>query len=169
MMGQWTVGLLVYGVIMTGVTVILASLYAHCGSSVISETKEVKGNVNTVTKTEVGLITIDNSKDTFSDEASECNCGILALNWTLLELMVLGLIGISLIGGLIKGTRHLMERFHKRRAKAQEETRKNDLEMRERIRSEIATTMSRDTNQTEQPAGTMEPTLAAEMPRIDYP
>jgi hypothetical protein len=169
MMGQWTVGLLVYGVITTGVTVILASLYAHCGSSVISETKEVKGNVNTVTKTEVGLITIDNSKDTFSDEASECNCGILALNWTLLEMMVLGLIGILLIGGSIKGIRHLMEIFHKRRAKAQEETRKTDLEMRERIRSEIATTMSRDTNQTEQPAGTMAPTLAAEMPRIAYP
>ena len=47
MMGHWTTGLLVYGLITTVVTVILASLYAHCGNS---ETKEVKGNVNTVTK-----------------------------------------------------------------------------------------------------------------------
>jgi hypothetical protein len=166
MMGQWTVGLLVYGVITTVVTVILASLYAHCGTS---ETKEVKGNVNTVTKTEVGLITIDNSKDNFSDEMQECNCGILALNWTLLEMMVLGLIGILLIGGSIKGIRHMLEIIHKRRAKAREEKRKTDLEMRERIRNEIATTMTRDPNQTEQPAVTMAPTLAAEMPRIAYP
>jgi hypothetical protein len=166
MMGQWTAGLLVYGVITTVVTVILASLYAHCGTS---ETKEVKGNVNTVTKTEVGLITIDNSKDNFSDEMQECNCGILALNWTLLEMMVVGLIGILLIGGSIKGIRHMLEIIHKRRAKAREEKRKTDLEMRERIRNEIATTMTRDPNQTEQPAVTMAPTLAAEMPRIAYP
>jgi hypothetical protein len=166
MMGQWTAGLLVYGVITTVVTVILASLYAHCGNS---ETKEVKGNVNTVTKTEVGLITIDNSNDNFSDEMQECNCGILALNWTMLEMIVVGLIGVLLIGGSIKGIRHMLEIIHKRRAKAREEKRKTDIEMRERIRNEIATTMTRDPNQTEQPAITMAPTPAAEMPRIAYP
>jgi hypothetical protein len=166
MMGQWTAGLLVYGVITTVVTVILASLYAHCGNS---ETKEVKGNVNTVTKTEVGLITIDNSNDNFSDEMQECNCGLLALNWTMLEMIVVGLIGVLLIGGSIKGIMHIKKIIHKRSAKAREEKRKTDIEMRERIRNEIATTMTRDPNQTEQPAITMAPTPAAEMPRIAYP
>jgi hypothetical protein len=167
MMGQWTAGLLVYGVITTVVTVILASLYAHCGNS--ETVKDVKGNVNTVTKTEVGLITIDNSNDNFSDEMQECNCGLLALNWTMLEMIVVGLIGVLLIGGSIKGIMHIKKIIHKRNAKAREEKRKLDIEMRERIRNEIATTMTNDPNQTEQPAITMAPAPAPEMPRIAYP
>ena len=122
-----------------------------------------------MTKTEIGLITIDNSNDNFSDEMQECNCGLLALNWTMLEIIVVGLIGVLLIGGSIKGIMHIKKIIHKRNAKAREEKRKLDIEMRERIRNEIATTMSRDPNQTEQPAVTMAPALAAEMPRIAYP
>jgi hypothetical protein len=167
MMGQWTAGLLVYGVITTVVTVILASLYAHCGNS--ETVKDVRGNVNTVTKTEVGLITIDNSNDNFSDEMQECNCGLLALNWTMLEIIVVGLIGVLLIGGSIKGIMHIKKIIHKRNAKAREEKRKLDIEMRERIRNEIATTMTADPNQTKQTAITMAPAPAPEMARIAYP
>ena len=166
MMGQWTAGLLVYGVITTVVTVILASLYAHCGNS--ETVKDVRGNSNSVTKTEIGLITIDNSNDNFSDEMQECNCGLLALNWTMLEMIVVGLIGVLLIGGSIKGIMHIKKIIHKRNAKAREEKRKLDIEMRERIRNEIATTMTDDPNQTQQTAITMVP-KAPEIAQISYP
>ena len=129
MMGHWTTGLLVYGLITTVVTVILASLYAHCGNS--ETVKDVRGNSNSVTKTEIGLITIDNSNDNFSDEMKECNCGLLQLNWTVLEIIVGGLIGLLLIGGFIKGMMHLKKIIHKRNAKSREE--KQKLEKQEKI------------------------------------
>jgi hypothetical protein len=173
MMGHWTTGLLVYGLITTVVTVILASLYAHCGNS--ETVKDVRGNSNSVSKTEIGLINIDNGQDNFSDEMKECNCGLLQLNWTVLEILVVGLIGLLLIGGFIKGMMHLKKIIHKRNAKAREEKRKLDIEMRERIRNEIATTMTAvpvsktaDPNQTQQTAITMVP-KAPEIAQISYP
>jgi hypothetical protein len=167
MMGPWTTCLVVYGLITTVVTCILASLYAHCGNS--ETEKIVKGNSNSVSKTEIGLINIDNGQDNFSDTMKNCNCGLLQLDWTVLEIIVVGLIGLAIIGGFIKGLMHFKNMIHKRNEKARERKRNLDIEMRERIRNELSTTMSADPNQTTRhDAITMVP-KEPEVAQISYP
>ena len=105
--------LLAYGIITTLATTILAILYSHCGSS---ETKEiVKGDVHSVTKTEYGLVNIDNGDENFTDNLTNCECGLFQLEWTILEMIVMGLLGLATICGLIKGFLHLKNLVLKRK------------------------------------------------------
>ena len=90
MTGPWITFLVTYGLLNTLVTCILAALYAHCGNS--ETEKIVKGNSNSVSKTEIGIINFDNGQDNFSDTLENCNCGLLQLEWTVLEIIVVGLI-----------------------------------------------------------------------------
>jgi hypothetical protein len=167
MTGPWTTFLVTYGLLNTLVTCILAALYAHCGNS---ETEKIlKGNSNLVSKTEIGIINFDNGQDNFSDTMENCNCGLLQLEWTVLEIIVVGLIGLATIGGFIKGLMHFKNMIHKRNENVRERKRNLEIEMREKIRNEFSTTKSADPNQTtRQDAITVE-TEGPEVARITYP
>ena len=92
-----------------------------------------------VTKTEVGLINFDNSQDFLSSEQPNCNCGgIVRLEWTILEITVIGMIGLAMIGGLIKGAFHVKNLVQKRMEKARERKSNLELQLREKIEREIA-------------------------------
>ena len=101
-----------------------------------------------MSKTEIGIINFDNGQDNFSDTLENCNCGLLQLEWTVLEIIVVGLIGLATIGGFIKGLMHFKNMIHKRNEKAGERKRNLEIEMREKIRNEFSTTKSADPNQT---------------------
>ena len=161
--------LLAYGIITTLATTILAILYSHCGSS---ETKEiVKGDVNSVTKTEFGLVNIDNGEDNFTDNLTNCDCGLFQLEWTILEMIVMGLLGLATICGLIKGFLHLKNLVLKRKEKLQEKKRKKTQEMRQKIKDELSSKSADfdlpryDAIATE----SVEPEAARKVEQISYP
>ena len=52
-------------------------------------------------KTEIGLINFDNSLDDFTGGQKECNCGLMELEWSVLEMIVMGLLGLAAIVGTI--------------------------------------------------------------------
>ena len=109
--------LIAYSSASTLVICVLSVVVNHCGESDSEET--VAGNSNTVDKTEIGLFNFDNSEDDFMDGGEmPCNCGLLTLQWTVLEIIVVGLLGLAALYGLIKGITHfrntLMERSEKK-------------------------------------------------------
>ena len=54
---------------------ILSVLYSYCGVSDSEKIENVTGNINNVSKTDVALISIDNSEDFLSSEPQNCECG----------------------------------------------------------------------------------------------
>ena len=101
MMG-WNTFLLIYGIASSIVVCVLGILYSYCGES--EKIENIDGNSNMVTKTEVGIINFDSSQDFLSSKQPNCDCGgIVRLEWTVLEITVVGIIGLAMIGGLIKG------------------------------------------------------------------
>ena len=83
-------------------------------------------------KEEYGLLIMDNSQEGECD----CNPGILSVSWTILEILVAGILVVVAvvitIKGVIKGVSTLKER---KQAKLVEKQRKED-EAREQIRLE---------------------------------
>ena len=93
--------MLIYGIVSSIVACILGILYSYCGDS--EKNQNIDGDSNLVTKTEVGIINFDSSQDFFSSEQPNSNCGgIVELEWTILEITVIGMIGLAMIGGLFK-------------------------------------------------------------------
>ena len=128
--------LLAYGIITTLSTTILAILYSHCGPS---ETVEnVKGDVHSATKTEYGLVNIDSGDENFSDTMTDCDCGLFELEWTILEMAVMGCLGLATICGMIKGILHLKHLVLKRKEKLQEKKRKRKQALHQKIREEMS-------------------------------
>ena len=83
-------------------------------------------------KEEYGLLIMDNSQEGECD----CNPGILSVSWTILEILVAGILVVVavviIIKGVIRGVNTLKER---KQAKLIERQRKED-ETREQIRLE---------------------------------
>ena len=95
----WTTFLLIYGIVSTIVACILGILYSYCGNS--ENIQSIDGNSNLVTKIEVGIINFDSSQDFLSSGQPNCDCGGIAkFEWTILEITVVGMMGLALIGGL---------------------------------------------------------------------
>ena len=161
--------LLAYGIITTLTAGILAILYSHCGSS---ETKEiVKGDVHSVTKTEYGLVNIDNGEDNFTDNLTNWDCGLFQLEWTILEMIVMGVLGLAIICGLIKGFLHLKNLVLKRKEKLKEKKRNLEVEMRQKIKDELFS-KSADFNLPRYDAiarESVEPEAARKVEQILYP
>ena len=167
MTGPWSTFFVVYGLITTLVTFILAALYAHCGNS--ETEKIVKGNSNSVAKTEIGIINFDNSLDNFTDGQENCNCGLMELEWDVLEIVVVGLLGIAVIAGIIKGIMHFKNLIQKRNEKSREMKRNLELEMREKIINELTIAKSADPNQTTSQDAISLVVEKPEVARITYP
>ena len=128
--------LLAYGIITTLSTTILAILYSHCGPS---ETVEnVKGDVHSATKTEYGLVNIDSGDENFSDTMTDCDCGLFELEWTILEMVVMGCLGLATICGMVKGILHLKHFVLTRKEKVQEKKRKQKQALHQKIREEMS-------------------------------
>ena len=128
--------LLAYGIITTLTTTILAILYSHCGPSETIET--VKGDVHSATKTEYGLVNIDSGDENFSDTMTDCDCGLFKLEWTILEMVVMGCLGLATICGMIKGILHLKHLVLTRKEKVQEKKRKQKQALHQKIREEMS-------------------------------
>ena len=113
--------LLGYSIGATVTIIALGSLLSKCRSSSSSDT--ILGDKSAVEKEEYGLLIMDNSQEGECD----CNPGIMAVSWTILEILVAGILVVVAvlitIKGVIKGVSTLKER---KQAKLIERQRKED-------------------------------------------
>ena len=138
-MGSQTI-LMVYSVFSSLVIIVLSLLYAYCGSAICESEKieTMNGDVNKFTKseTDLSLISFKKSSDNLSPEQQDCECGGLAgLQWTVLEITVLGLIGIGCLAGSCKGFAHFKNLFQEKREKVKN-VRKQKI--RDQVETELA-------------------------------
>ena len=123
-----------------------------------------------VTKTEVGIINFNNSPDFLSNGQPNCNCGgIVELEWDILEITVVGLMGLALISGLFKGAFHLKNLVQKRIEKTRERKSNLELQLREKIKQELADKETADPNQTARQDADRPAEQEPDIARITYP
>ena len=114
-------------IVTTLTAVILGSMLSRCNTSYSYD--DVKGSKTETEKEEYGLLILDEG---------ECNCGtgLGSMKWTILEIMVIGVLLVvtilMIIKGVLMGVGFLQE---KRQERLTEKQRKEDL-TRERIRME---------------------------------
>ena len=114
-------------IVTTITAVILGSMLSRCNTSYSYD--DVKGSKTETEKEEYGLVILDEG---------ECNCGtgLGSMKWTILEIMVIGVLLVvtilMIIKGVLMGVGFLKE---KRQEKLTEKQRKEDL-TREKIRME---------------------------------
>ena len=114
-------------IVTTITAVILGSMLSRCNTSFSYD--DVKGSKTETEKEEYGLLILDEG---------ECNCGtgLGSMKWTILEIMVIGVLLVvtilMIIKGVLMGVGLLKE---KRQERLTEKQRKEDL-TREKIRME---------------------------------
>ena len=114
-------------IVTTLTAVILGSMLSRCNTSYSYD--DVKGSKTETEKEEYGLVILDEG---------ECNCGtgLGSMKWTILEIMVIGVLLVvtilMIIKGVLMGVGLLKE---KRQERLTEKQRKEDL-TREKIRME---------------------------------
>ena len=114
-------------IVTTVTAVILGSMLSRCNTSYSYD--DVKGSKTETEKEEYGLLILDEG---------ECNCGtgLGSMKWTILEIMVIGVLLVvtilMIIKGVLMGVGFLKE---KRQERLTEKQRKEDL-TREKIRME---------------------------------
>ena len=114
-------------IVTTVTAVILGSMLSRCNTSYSYD--DVKGSKTETEKEEYGLLILDEG---------ECNCGtgLGSMKWTILEIMVIGVLLVvtilMIIKGVLMGVGLLKE---KRQERLTEKQRKEDL-TREKIRME---------------------------------
>ena len=100
------------------------------------------------------MISFKKSKDYLSPGQQECECGgIVGLEWTILEVLVLGLIGIGCLAGIMKGICHFKSLIQDKMEKAK-------IARNQRIRRQVEAEL------TEKSAG---PGKSADSPLEDNP
>ena len=117
------------------------------------------------------MINIDNGEDNFTDNLAKCDCGLFQLEWTILEIVVVGLLGLAVICGLIKGFQNLKNLVHKRSEKIRDRKRNLEVKMRQRIKNELSA-KSADSNLPRYDAIAVEsvkPEAARKTEQISYP
>ena len=119
-----------FSIVTTLTIVILGSLLAKCRSNSSHDT--ILGDKSAVEKEEYGLLIMDGSQE------GECNCntGFMAMSWTILEVLVTGILAAVAIMMAVKGVIRTISILKERKqAKLVEKQRKED-ETREQIRLE---------------------------------
>ena len=118
-----------FSIIATIVIGILGCLLSRCRNKTSYDT--VMGEKIEVDKEEYGLLVVDGG-----GEACDCNTGIAGMTWTILEMLVTGVLTIMVIimitRGIMKTVTLLQEKKEKRLLKKQEQLE----ETREQIRLE---------------------------------
>ena len=118
-----------FSIIATIVIGILGCLLSRCRNKTSYDT--VMGEKIEVDKEEYGLLVVDGG-----GEACDCNTGVAGMTWTILEMLVAGVLTIMVIimitRGIMKTVTLLQEKKEKRLLKKQEQLE----ETREQIRLE---------------------------------
>ena len=118
-----------FSIVATIVIGILGCLLSRCRNKTSYDT--VMGEKIEVDKEEYGLLVVDGG-----GEACDCNTGIAGMTWTILEMLVTGVLTIMVIimitRGIMKTVTLLQEKKEKRLLKKQEQLE----ETREQIRLE---------------------------------
>ena len=94
------------------------------------------------------------------------------MEWTILEIVVVGLLGLAVICGLIKGFQSLKNLVHKRSEKIRDRKRNLVVEMRQRIKNELLSAKSADSSLPRYDAITVEsekPEAVRKTEQISYP
>ena len=122
-----TVVLSEISIITTLTIVILGSLLSKCKSNSSHDT--IMGGKTEVEKEEFGLMIMD---------GMECNCntGFMAMSWTVLEVLVTGVLAAVAIMMTIKGVMRTISLLKEKKQNRLIEKQKQEEEMREQIRLE---------------------------------
>ena len=114
-------------IVTTVTAVILGSMLSRCNTSYSYD--DVKGSKTETEKEEYGLVILDEG---------ECNCGtgLGSMKWTILEIMVIGVLLVVTIMMIVKGALMAVGFFkEKKQERLTEKQRQEDL-TREKIRME---------------------------------
>ena len=114
-------------IVTTITAVILGSMLSRCNTSYSYD--DVKGSKTETEKEEYGLVILDEG---------ECNCGtgLGSMKWTILEIMVIGVLLVVTIMMIVKGALMAVGFFkEKKQERLTEKQRQEDL-TREKIRME---------------------------------
>ena len=124
------IGLLVYTIASTLTIVVLGTLLSKCKSNISAD--KVRGDKNSVEKEEYGIFVVDNA------EEGTCNCegGTATIGWTILEIIVTGVIGIMILAMLLKGILMSAIAIKERKLRRAMEEQKKQQELRNQIRME---------------------------------
>ena len=116
-----------FSVVATLVIGILGCLLSRCKSKSSYDT--VMGGKTEVEKEEYGLMIVD---------GGECNCntGFIAMSWTILEVLVTGVLAVVVIIMVIKGVMRTVSILQEKKEKRLLEKQKQQEETREQIRLE---------------------------------
>ena len=117
-------------IVATLTIVILGSLLSKCRSN--SSHYTIMGDKSAVEKEEYGLLIMDGSQE------GECNCntGFMAMSWTILEVLVTGILAAVAIMMAIKGVMKTISLLKEKKQKRLIEKQKQEDETREQIRLE---------------------------------
>ena len=124
------VTLLGYSIVATLTIIALGSLLSKCRSSSSYDT--ILGDKSAVEKEEYGLLIMDGSQE------GECNCntGFMAMSWTILEVLVTGILAAVAIMMAVKGVIRTISLLKEKKQKRLIEKQKQEDETREQIRLE---------------------------------
>ena len=116
-----------FSIVTTLTIVILGSLLSKCKSNSSHDT--IMGGKTEVEKEEYGLLIMD---------GGECNCntGFMAMSWTILEVLVTGILAAVAIMMAVKGVMRTISLLKEKKQKRLIEKQKQEDETREQIRLE---------------------------------
>ena len=119
-----------FSIVTTLTIVILGSLLSKCKSNASHDT--IMGGKSKVEKEEYGLLIMDGSQE------GECNCntGFMAMSWTILEVLVTGILAAVAIMMAVKGVIRTISLLKEKKQKRLIEKQKQEDETREQIRLE---------------------------------
>ena len=119
-----------FSIVTTLTIVILGSLLSKCRSNSSHDT--IMGDKSAVEKEEYGLLIMDGSQE------GECNCntGIMAMSWTILEVLVTGILAAVAIMIAVKGVIKTISILKERKQTKLVEKQKREDKTREQIRLE---------------------------------
>ena len=119
-----------FSIVTTLTIVILGSLLSKCRSNSSHDT--IMGDKSAVEKEEYGLLIMDGSQE------GECNCntGFMAMSWTILEVLVTGILAAVAIMMAVKGVIRTISLLKEKKQKRLIEKQKQEDETREQIRLE---------------------------------
>ena len=119
-----------FSIVTTLTIFILGSLLSKCRSNSSHDT--ILGDKSAVEKEEYGLLIMDSSQE------GECNCntGIMAMSWTILEVLVTGILAAVAIMIAVKGVIKTISILKERKQTKLVEKQKREDETREQIRLE---------------------------------
>ena len=119
-----------FSIVTTLTIVILGSLLSKCRSNSSHDT--ILGDKSAVEKEEYGLLIMDGSQE------GECNCntGIMAMSWTILEVLVTGILAAVAIMMAVKGVIRTISILKEKKQTKLVEKQKREDETREQIRLE---------------------------------